>query len=336
MTSIMGNVAVIGATTWGKTLAGLLANKGVAVTIWARTEARAEELRRQQQDCLSRASLPNCLSITSDVGEALDSAEFVILAVPAQSMRQNVRQVRHSLTASMILVSVAKGLEAETGKRMSQVITEVNVSGLPERVCALSGPNLSGEINQGLPATSVVAGQDIEVAKRVQKLLDSPNFSVFTSDDVIGVELCGALKNVIALGAGMLDGLELGNNAKAAFITIAWGEVVSLGTALGAKASTFYGLAGLGDLIATGNSPLSRNHYVGCELGKGRSLGEITAAMSSVAEGIHTAMGARRLASKLGSEMSVIDLIYRVLFESLSPVEISTRFKNGLKPESAT
>jgi len=332
----MGNVAVIGATTWGKTLAGLLANKGVAVTIWARTEARAEELRREQQDSSSRTSLSNCLSLTSNVEKALDSAEFVILAVPAQSMRQNVRQVRDSLTASMILVSVAKGLEAETGKRMSEVITEEVVSGLPERVCALSGPNLSGEINQGLPATSVVAGQDIEVAKKVQGLLDSPNFSVFTSDDVVGVELCGALKNVIALGAGMLDGLELGNNAKAAFATIAWSEVVSLGIALGAKASTFYGLAGLGDLIATGNSPLSRNHYVGCELGKGRSLGEITAAMSNVAEGIDTTMGVRRLASKLGSDVPIIDLIYRVLFESLSPVEISTRFKNGLKPESAT
>lgn len=332
----MGNVAVIGATTWGKTLAGLLANKGVAVTILARTEARAEELRREQQDCSSRTSLPSCLSLTSNVEEALDLAEFVILAVPAQSMRQNARQVRDSLTASMILVSVAKGLEAETGKRMSEVITEEIVSGLPQRVCALSGPNLSGEINQGLPATSVVAGEDIEVAKKVQGLLDSPNFSVFTSDDVVGVELCGALKNVIALGAGMLDGLELGNNAKAAFATIAWGEVVSLGIALGAKANTFYGLAGLGDLIATGNSPLSRNHYVGCELGKGRSLGEITAAMANVAEGIDTTMGVRRLASKLGSDVPIIDLIYRVLFESLSPVEVSIRFKNGLKPERAT
>jgi glycerol-3-phosphate dehydrogenase (NAD(P)+) len=336
MTSIMGNVAVIGATTWGKTLAGLLANKGVAVTILARTEARAEELRKEQQDSSSRTSLSNCLSLTSNVEEALDLAEFVILAVPAQSMRQNVRQVSDSLAASMILVSVAKGLEAETGKRMSEVITEEVVSGLPERVCALSGPNLSGEINQGLPATSVVAGHDIEVVERVQRLLDSPNFSVFTSDDVVGVELCGALKNVIALGAGMLDGLELGNNAKAAFAAIAWGEVVSLGIALGAKASTFYGLAGLGDLIATGNSPLSRNHYVGCELGKGRSLGEITAAMSNVAEGIDTTMGVRRLASKLGSEVPIIDLIYRVLFESLSPVEVSIRFKNGLKPERAT
>lgn len=336
MTSIMANVAIIGATSWGNTLGRLLASKGIAVSIWARTEARAEELRQQQQNRLSKTDFPTCLSFTSNADEALHSVEFVIWAVPAQSMRQNVRQIRDHLIAPMILVSVAKGLEAETGKRMSQVIAEEIVSALPGRVCALSGPNLSQEINQGLPATSVVAGQDIEVVKKVQRLLDSPNFSVFISDDVIGVELCGALKNVIALGAGMFDGLGLGNNAKAAFITIGWGEVVSLGTALGAKATTFYGLAGLGDLVATGSSPLSRNHYVGCELGKGRSLGEITASMSNVAEGIDTAIAAHHLASKLGLEVPLMDLIYRVLFESLSPVEISTRFKNGLKPESAT
>jgi len=332
----MASVAVIGATTWGNTLGRLLANRGIAVSIWARTEAKAEELRREQQDRLPKTDFLNCLSFTTNVDEALYSAEFAILAVPAQSMRQTVRKIGDNITASVVLVSVAKGLEAETGKRMSEVITEEIASGLPERVCVLSGPNLSKEIDQGLPATSVVAGQDIKVAKRVQELLDSPNFAVFASDDVIGVELCGALKNVVALGAGMLDGLSLGNNAKAAFITIGWGEVISLAAALGAKTTTFYGLAGLGDLIATGNSPLSRNHYVGCELGKGRSLGEITASMSGVAEGIDTAMGAHRLARKLRVEMPVFDLIYRVLFELLSPVEISIRLRNGLRPESAT
>lgn len=331
----MAEVAVIGATTWGRTLGRLLANKGIAAGIWTRTEARAAELRREQHERLSKAELPNCLSFTHNIDEALDSAEFVILAVPAQSMRQNVRKIGDHLTASMILVTVAKGLEAQTGKRMSEVITEEVVPGLARRVCVLSGPNLSTEINQGLPATSVVAGEDIRVAEKTQRLLDSPNFSVFTSDDIVGVELCGALKNVIALGAGVLDGLRLGNNAKAAFITIGWGEVVSLAAALGAKASTFYGLAGLGDLIATGNSPLSRNHYVGCELGKGRSLGEITASMSGIAEGIDTAMGVHRLAVELGVEMPVIDLIYRVLFESVPPVELSVRLRSGLRPEWA-
>ena len=326
----MAEVAVIGATTWGNTLARKLAGKGIDVSVWARTEARAEELRRGQEGSLST----DCLSFTSNPDEALHSAEFVICALPAQRMRQNIRKISLHVNSSMVMVSVAKGLEAETGKRMSEVIAEEAPGVLSDKICALSGPNLSGEINQGLPATSVVAGREIEVAKSVQRLLDSPNFSVFVSDDIVGVELCGALKNVIALGAGIMDGLELGNNAKAAFVTIGWSEVVALGIALGAKPATFYGLAGLGDLIATGNSPLSRNHYLGYELGKGRSLSDIIASMSNVAEGVDTATAAHSLASKLGLKVPIIDLVYSVLFESLPPTEISRRFKNGLKPES--
>jgi len=254
--------------------------------------------------------------------------------VPAQRMRQNVRLSNPHLNASMILISAAKGLEAETGKRMSEVIADEVASVSQDRICALSGPNLSGEINQGLPATSVVAGRGVEVARKVQGLLDSPNFSVFVSDDIVGVELCGALKNVIALGAGIMDGLDLGNNAKAAFITLGWSEIVSLGIALGAKPGTFYGLAGLGDLIATGNSPLSRNHYVGYELGKGRLLNDIITSMSHVAEGVDTAIAAHRLANRLRLETPIINLVYSVLFESLPPAEVSRRFKNGLKPDS--
>jgi glycerol-3-phosphate dehydrogenase (NAD(P)+) len=330
----MSKVAVIGATTWGNTLGRLLADKGVPVSIWARTEARARELELEYQDCLSKDAPIGCLAFTGNLDEALHAAEFVICAVPAQRIRQNVKLSNPHLNASMILISVAKGLEAETGKRMSEVIADEAVSVSQDMICALSGPNLSGEINQGLPATSVVAGRDMAVNKKVQELLDSPDFSVFVSDDIVGVELCGALKNVIALGAGIMDGLELGNNAKAAFITLGWSEIVSLGTALGAKPATFYGLAGLGDLIATGNSPLSRNHYVGYELGKGRLLSDIITSMSHVAEGVDTAVAAHRLANGLKLETPIINLIYSVLFESLPPTEISRRFKNGLKPES--
>jgi glycerol-3-phosphate dehydrogenase (NAD(P)+) len=330
----MAKVAVIGATTWGNTLGRLLADKGVMVSVWARTEARAKELRQEHQGCLSKDVSTDCLSFTGNLDEALHSAEFVICVVPAQRMRQNVRLSNPHLNASMILISAAKGLEAETGKRMSEVIADEVASVSQDRICALSGPNLSGEINQGLPATSVVAGRGVEVARKVQGLLDSPNFSVFVSDDIVGVELCGALKNVIALGAGIMDGLDLGNNAKAAFITLGWSEVVSLGIALGAKPGTFYGLAGLGDLIATGNSILSRNHYVGYELGKGRPLNGIIASMSHVAEGVDTAIAAHRLANGLRLETPIINLVYSVLFESLPPAEASIRFKNGLKPES--
>jgi glycerol-3-phosphate dehydrogenase (NAD(P)+) len=304
------------------------------VSVWTRTEARAKELRQEHQGLLSEDVSADCLSFTSNLGEALHSAEFVICAVPAQRMRQNMRLSSPHLASSVILVSAAKGLEAESGKRMSEVIADEVVSVSQDRICALSGPNLSGEINQGLPATSVVASRGIEVAKKVQGLLDSPNFSVFVSDDIVGVELCGALKNVIALGAGIMDGLDLGNNAKAAFITLGWSEVVSLGIALGAKPGTFYGLAGLGDLVATGNSLLSRNHYVGYELGKGRPLSDIIASMSHVAEGVDTAIAAHRLANRLRLETPIINLVYSVLFESLPPAEISRRFKNGLKPES--
>ncbi len=331
----MANVAVIGATVWGSTLGKLLADKGIAVTVWARNEPKAVELRQEQRRRSLKVGLSSRPYFTSNVDEALHSAEFVIWAVPAQSLRQNVRQVRDYLTASMIQVSVAKGLEMDTGKRMSEVIVEEAAVALPERVCALSGPNLAKEINKGLPATSVIAGKDVEVTKKVQRLLDSANFAVFASDDIIGVELCGALKNIIALGAGMIDGLGLGNNAKAAFITMGWAEAVSLGVALGARETTFYGLAGLGDLIATCQSPLSRNHYVGCELGKGRSLSEITASMSNIAEGVDTAMAAHHLISRSGLEVPIIDLIYRALFESLSPIEVLARFKSGLKPEAA-
>ncbi|MBM3166164.1 MAG: NAD(P)-dependent glycerol-3-phosphate dehydrogenase [Chloroflexi bacterium] len=332
----MAKVAVIGATTWGTTLGWLLAGKGIDVSVWARSEAKAVECRRQHQDRLLQADLGRHLTFTSNEAEALGSADFAICAVPAQNMRQTVRKVGECLKPTTVVVSVAKGLEAETGKRMSEVIAEEIVVPLARGVSVLSGPNLSKEIDQGLPATSVVAAEDIEVAKMVQKLLESPHFYLFVSDDLVGVELCGALKNVIAIGAGILDGLDLGNNAKAAFITMGWNEVVSLGKAMGAREDTFYGLAGFGDLIATGNSPLSRNHYVGYELGKGRPLGEILASMTNVAEGIDTTVAAYRLSRRLRLEFPTIDLVYRVLFESLSPAEISTRLRNGFRPEAVT
>src|SRR4030042_933236 len=327
----MSKVAVIGDTTWGKTLASLLALKGAMVSVWVRTESRAMELRKEG---VSQGAGNECLSFTGNIEEALGGAEFVICAVPAQRMRQNLKLNYRYIIPSAILVSAAKGLEAETGKRMSEVMADEVSSVSHDRICALSGPNLSAEIKQGLPATSVIASRDIAVARKVQGLLDSPDFTVFVSDDIIGVELCGALKNVIALGAGIMDGLDLGNNAKAAYITLGWSEVVSLGLALGAQRATFYGLAGLGDLIGTGNSPLSRNHYVGYELGKGRPLSEVVASMPHVAEGVDTAIAAHHLSGRLRLETPIINLVYSVLFESLPPAEISRRFKNGLKPES--
>jgi len=331
----MPDVAVIGATTWGNTLGRLLANKGLAVTIWARTEAEAEQLTLEHQDRMPGNAPSGRLRFTDSLDEALRAVVAVILAVPSQRLRQNVKHIRGHIGSSMVLVSGAKGLEADTCKRMSEVIAEEAGVRPSENVCALSGPNLSKEIDRGLPASSVVASADHAAARKVQSLLDSPDFSVYVCDDIVGVELCGALKNVIALGAGMLDGLELGNNAKATLITLGWREVVSMGVALGASTGTFYGLAGLGDLVATGNSPLSRNHYVGYELGRGRPLSAITASMTSVAEGIDTTIAVHKLIGKLGLEAPIIELVHSVLFGSLSPAGMAARFRSGLRRQAA-
>jgi glycerol-3-phosphate dehydrogenase (NAD(P)+) len=219
----------------------------------------------------------------------------------------------------MIVISAAKGLETGSNKRMSQVIAEEIDPRFRSNICVLSGPNLSREIIRHLPAASVVAAEDEAVARKAQKLLTAPNFCVYINTDVIGVELGGALKNIIALGAGMVDGLGYGDNAKAAFITRGLTEIAALGVALGANPLTFAGLAGVGDVIATCASPLSRNHYVGVELTKGRPLKEITDSMAGVAEGVSTTIAARNLARQLGLGMPITEKIYQVLFEGAEP-----------------
>jgi glycerol-3-phosphate dehydrogenase (NAD(P)+) len=308
---------IIGNTSWGNTLGVLLGDKGAEVRLWTRSEAEAKELNQGRRS----------YSSTSHIGEALKGADLAIWAVPSQKLRENVSQARDYLTNSMLLMSAAKGLEVSSGKRMSQVLAEEIAPSLRGRICVLSGPNLAGEISQGLPAASVIAAQDIELAERTREFMESPKFVLSTSDDIIGVELGGALKNIIALGAGMLDGLGLGDNAKGAFIAWGWTEVVSLGATLGARASTFYGLAGLGDLITTCASTLSRNHYVGYALAKGRSLSEISASMSHVAEGVATTAAAHQLAKNEGLKLPIINLIYGILFEGLPPSRVLSKFK---------
>jgi len=307
----MPKVTIIGNTTWGNTLAALLSDKGIAVKLWARNEAELEELNQKAHS----------YSSTDSIDEAINGADLVIWAVPSQRLRQNVTYAKPYLSDSMLLMSAAKGLEMDSGKRMSQVMADEVPVALRQQICVISGPNLAREIAQGLPAASVIAAQNMAVAERARELMNSPKFFLSASDDVVGVELGGALKNIVALGAGMVDGLGLGDNAKAAFITRSWAELVSLGVALGAKESTLYGLAGLGDLIATCASTLSRNHYVGYELAKGRSLKEITASMSQVAEGVYAAMAVHQLVHRLNLETPIANLIYRVLFEDLRLTE---------------
>jgi glycerol-3-phosphate dehydrogenase (NAD(P)+) len=310
-------VTIIGNTSWGNTLGALLSEKGVEARLWTRSEAEAQELNQGRRGYCS----------TSCLQEAVSGADLVIWVVPSQKLRENVTQARGYLTNSMLLMSAAKGLEVDSGKRMSQVLAEEIAPSLSTHICVLSGPNLAGEIAQGLPAATVIASHNIALAEKGRTLMESPKFVISTSDDVIGVELGGALKNIIALGAGMMDGLGLGDNAKGAFVAWGWSEVVSLGVALGARADTFYGLAGLGDLITTCASTMSRNHYVGYELAKGRSLSEISACMSNVAEGVATTAAAHRLAENQGLRLPILDLIHGVLFESLTPSRALIEFK---------
>lgn len=249
-------------------------------------------------------------------------------------MRQNVKIIKGHISNGAPILSAAKGLEVDTMKRMTQVISEEIAPAYRHNVCALSGPNLSMEIVRGLPATTVIAAQDIAVAKRAQGIMASTTFRVYTNDDVIGVELGGALKNIIALAAGLSDGLGYGDNAKAALVSRGLAEISRLGVAMKANPLTFAGLAGLGDLVATCASPLSRNHFVGQELAKGRSLTEITASMTNVAEGVSTTVAARRMAGEYGVDMPITEQVYRVLFESVDvTTAIATLMGRELKGE---
>jgi glycerol-3-phosphate dehydrogenase (NAD(P)+) len=234
-------------------------------------------------------------------------------------MRDNIKAAAGYLDGSVLVVSAAKGLEIESGQRMSQVISDEINPDFWSNICVHSGPNLAQEILHGLPAVAVVAAWNETVARKAQKLLNTSDLCLYTNTDVIGVELGGALKNIIALAAGIADGLGYGDNAKAALITRGLTEITALGVTLGANPLTFSGLTGLGDLVATCSSPLSRNHYVGVELTKGRPLKEITKSMTGVAEGVSTTVVAHNLAQQHGLEMPITEKLYQVLFQGLDP-----------------
>lgn len=314
---------VVGTTTWGTTLAILSARAGVPVRLLCRTEEEADGLRRagQHTQRLPGVAFPPTLSAEHDPGLALRDARLVIVAAPSDRFRQNLRRIADSVPADAVVLSVTKGLELPAGLRMSEVLAEELPDHSPGRFAALSGPNLAGEIIAGKPALTVVAASDESSREMVQDTLMSPAFRVYTSDDVVGVELGGSLKNIIALAAGMADGLGAGDNAKAALVTRGLSEIGRLGIAAGAQLMTFAGLAGLGDVMATCSSPLSRNRRVGEELAKGRTLDEILAGMDAVAEGVNTTVAALEMAEKLEVDMPITRLMSRVLFEGLPAAE---------------
>ncbi len=313
--------AVLGATTWGTTLAMLLAGKGVPVTLLARTQEEARHLAStgEHRVVLHGIPFPPSLSVAAVDSYPLEDARAIAIAVPSASMRANLRRIEGRVSRGVLLVSASKGLEVGTGLRMSQVITEELGEAVCGRLCVLSGPNLASEVARGLPAVAVMASKNLAAAEDARDLFMAPTFRVYTNPDLIGVEMGGSLKNIIALGAGICDGLCYGDNAKAALVTRGLAEITRLGVAMGARPATFAGLAGLGDLVTTCASPLSRNHYLGEQLAKGRTLSDILASMVNVAEGVNTTRAAREMAQTMGIDMPITELMYRVLFQGMEP-----------------
>jgi glycerol-3-phosphate dehydrogenase (NAD(P)+) len=309
--------AVIGTTAWGTTLAVLLARNGLDVTLLARTEDEAADLARKRahERRLPGVAFPASLDVSATHG-SLPEADLVCFVVPSQTMAAAVEQVRDAIAPSAVVLSASKGIELDSGRRMSEVLGEA----LPGRTLAsLSGPNLSREVAAGLPTTTVIASADVGVLEALRAAFHTLTFRVYTSNDVVGVELGGALKNIVAIAAGMVDALGYGDNAKAAVMTRGLAEMTRLGVAAGADALTFQGLAGVGDLIATSYSPLSRNRRLGEQLASGRSLSDALEAMGETAEGAATTPAALRLARDLGVEMPIAEGLHSILYGGVSP-----------------
>lgn len=327
--------AVFGAGSWGTAFALVLADAGADVVMWGRRAELCDAIntKRVNVDYLPDITLPATIRATHDPAEAAAGADLVVLAVPSQSLRMNLVEWAPLLPSSAVLVSLMKGVELGTAKRMSEVIDDVTGVG-PGRIAVVTGPNLAGEIAQRQPAASVVASADESLAKRVQQACHSPSFRPYTNTDVVGAELGGAVKNVIALAVGMAAGLNFGDNARASVITRGLAETARLGAALGADPYTFSGLAGLGDLVATCSSPLSRNRSFGEKLGRGLSVDEITAGSRQVAEGVKSCESVLDLAARRGVEMPIVDHVTRVVHGELTPVQmLRSLLSRTAKPE---
>ena len=315
----MARVGIAGTTSWGTTLAILGARAGQQISLWARTEDEAERLRSDGENRrhLPGVPLPDSIAVTSSADEAFGDVEAALIVVPSGTLRDNARAIGEHIAESAVVVSATKGLELGTGKRMSEILAEELPEQLAGNICSLSGPNLAAEICQGKPSSTVIASPNAAAAELVQSLISSSGFRVYTNADIIGVELGGALKNIIALGAGVCDALDLGDNTKATFMTRGIAEVARLGVAAGAEVMTFAGLAGIGDLIASCSSPLSRNHQVGERLANGETLEQIRGSMTQVAEGVDTTAAAVGLADALGVDMPIVKATYEVLFNGI-------------------
>jgi len=310
-------IAVIGAGSWGTTLADLLAKKGHAVTLWAYEPELVEEMRSSRENSLflPGIKLSPTLHFTNNLEEAYLGCTMVLCVVPSQLVRRVMGNSLPFLPPDAVLVSASKGIELETLATISEIYHEILPTELFARFAALSGPSFAREVALEMPTAVTVAAQNEEVASRVQQAFNSSFFRVYRNDDVVGVELGGAIKNVIAIAAGISDGLGFGCNTRAALITRGLAEMTRLGIAMGAQASTFAGLAGMGDLVLTCTGDLSRNRSVGLQIGQGRQLSEILGEMRMVAEGVKTTESAYNLARRMGVEMPIIEQMYQMLYQ---------------------
>jgi glycerol-3-phosphate dehydrogenase (NAD(P)+) len=327
--------AVLGAGSWGTTFAKVLADAGCTVSLHARRPELAKAIAESGENAeyLPGVALPGALTATTDAAEALDGADVVVLAVPSQSLRANLLEWTPLLPADATLLSLMKGVELGTTMRMSEVICEVTGAG-PDRVAALSGPNLAREIAEEQPAATVIACPDADRAAALQAACLTPYFRPYTNQDLVGCELGGAVKNVIALACGIAEGMGFGDNTRASLITRGLAETTRLGVALGAEPATFAGLAGLGDLVATCSSPLSRNRTFGEKLGRGLSLEEVQATTRQTAEGVKSCRPVLDLARAHGVDVPVTEAVVRVCHEDVPAAQmVKEIMSREAKPE---
>ncbi|MGE4342940.1 MAG: NAD(P)H-dependent glycerol-3-phosphate dehydrogenase [Geoalkalibacter sp.] len=330
------NIAVIGAGSWGTTLADLLARKGNQVTLWA---YEADLVERMSASRVNDLYLPDTvlhenLAFSSDLPQTVTDREVVLLVPPSQVMAGLIRIAAPHFSEDALIISASKGIETETLRMMSEVLEDELPAARHEGLTFLSGPSFAKEVAAGMPTAVVVASRDPQQVLRAQQIMSTESFRTYTNNDIIGVELGGALKNVIALAAGVADGLGFGYNSRAALITRGLAEITRLGIAKGARPDTFAGLAGMGDLVLTCTGDLSRNRSVGIELGRGRSLEEIMSSMNMVAEGVKTTLSTYRLAVKLGVEVPITEQMYRILYEGKPPRQaVSDLMARDLKGE---
>ncbi len=330
----MSKVTVLGCGSWGTALAIVLAQKGQPVVMWCRREEQADEMNstHENKKYLPGVVLPEGIEVTTDLNYALDDVDYLVLAVPSQTLRENLNNIKDLLPEKTILINTAKGLEVGTKLRMSQVVEDV-IPGSIDRFVALYGPSHAEEVGRAMPTAIVSCSVNPNVAEAVQDLFMAPAFRVYTNNDLIGTEIGGAIKNIIAIATGIAIGLGLGDNTQAALLTRGMAEITRFGTKLGADPMTFSGLTGIGDLVVTCTSRHSRNHRCGLALGQGKKLDEILNDMGMVVEGVKTTKATVELAREMGITMPIAEMMYKVLFEDFpvqqAVVELMGRHKTS-------